>query len=66
MMMRPDDLAWSDVGPWPSTGDVEPSVACAGCGRRVSPAGIVQDGLCWRCWPAEYRRRLEADADARR
>ena len=25
-MMRPDDLAWSDVGAWPSTGDTSTSL----------------------------------------
>ncbi len=54
-MMRPDDLAWSDVGEWPSTGDVAPSVTCAGCGRRVSPAGIPGDGLCWGCWARVHK-----------
>jgi hypothetical protein len=31
--MRPDDLAWSDVGPWPSTGDVSPAAR----GGSISP-----------------------------
>jgi hypothetical protein len=31
--MRPDDLAWSDIGPWPSTGDVSPAAR----GGRIAP-----------------------------
>jgi hypothetical protein len=60
--MRPDDLAWSDIGAWPSTGDTVASVTCAGCGCRGSRGLIAQETLCWSCWAQEYRRRLEQEA----
>ena len=62
-MMRPDDVAWSDVGPWPSVQDDPlPPVECIGCGRRSSRTGIAREGLCWGCWAQEYYRRLEPPA----
>jgi hypothetical protein len=47
--MRPDDLAWSDVGPWESTGDLA-NAECAGCGCRGPASMIARDALCWSCW----------------
>lgn len=59
--MRPDDVARSDVGPWPSAqSDPSPPVECAGCGRRGTRALIAREALCWACWAREYRRRLAA------
>src|SRR5262245_21043386 len=43
--MRPRDLEWSDVGPWPSIADAVWPVRCA-CGS----AAIARDDLCWSCW----------------
>jgi hypothetical protein len=63
-MPRSDDLAWSDVGVWPSVQD-DPTrpVECVGCGRRGSRTCIAREGLCWSCWAQEYHRRLEPVED---
>jgi hypothetical protein len=48
--MRPDDIAWSDVGAWPSTGDAVADCVCSGCRRRGTHNMIAKDTLCWSCW----------------
>jgi hypothetical protein len=61
-MARPDDLAWSDVGPWPSV-DGGPAAACAGCGQRGTRDLIARDGLCWSCWARAWARATAAALD---
>jgi hypothetical protein len=54
--MRPDDVAWSDVGEWGSVGDVVADCECTGCGRRGTAANIIaRDDLCWSCWARSAR-----------
>jgi hypothetical protein len=56
-MMRPNDLSWSDIGPWPSTSDDPVKVTCTGCGLRGGRSLFAQGACCWSCWADRCRRQ---------